>query len=370
MMRVLTNNDKITVPQTVALIVTTILGTGILSLPHEVAKAVGSDGWILVLLGGITTLIISFIIGSLVMRFPQDTFIEYSRKTVGKFLSYPLSALLAIHYVLITSLSLRIFAEVMNVFMLPRTPMEFIILTQMLTSLYLVRYGVEPVARLSEILLPILIIPIFAMYVIAFPKADFSELLPFMATPLIKMAKGIFFTLFSFLGFEILLVVAPYMRSPKRIYWSLFASIGIVTLIYFFIVVVVFATMGVENTKMLMWPSMSIIRTLTAPGGIFDRMDALAMALWTIAAFTTLNSFYFAAVLAFAHIAGFKEFKPLTSLLFPWIYLVAVLPPGTLSVIKWANLMGFLGVLVSVVVPGLILLLSSQKKGKSHDSKS
>ena len=180
--------------------------------------------------------------------------------------------------------------------------------------------------------------------------------------------KGTFFTVYSYLGFEILLVVGPYMRSPDRVKWSLFASIGTVTLIYFFIVVMVFATLGLENTKILLWPTMSLVRTLTAPGGIFERLDAPALALWTIAAYTTNTSLFFAGALAIAHFFAFKEFKPFTTALFPWIYLMAIIPPNLLYVFEWANISGYFGIVICVVIPGFILLLSKIKRGRSRES--
>ena len=52
-MNVLTNNDMITVPQAVGLMIMTILEIGLLILPREVAIYAGSDGWITVIVGGL-----------------------------------------------------------------------------------------------------------------------------------------------------------------------------------------------------------------------------------------------------------------------------------------------------------------------------
>lgn len=363
----LTNNDKITVPQTVALIITTIVGTEILSLPASVAQDAGPDGWILVLLGGFFTFLGSLAMGAVVKKFPRDTFIEISQKVLGKVPAYPLGVLVALYFTAASALITRIFAEVMNAFMLIRTPREFIIFTQMILTVYLIRHGVEPIARIAEVLFPIMIFPIFAMYLIAIPRADFTELLPFLNTPFKAMAVGTVHTITSFLGFEILLVVGPYLRSPGRVYWVLTVSIVSVTLIYVFIVAVVFATMGVEDTKIMLWPAMSIIRTIRAPGGIFERLDALAMALWTIAVFTTLNGLYFAGSLALAHLTRSPEFKPYVTAMFPWVYVLANMPENVLDTIKWTQVMGMVGVAVGVGLPALVLLVSAlrRKEGKT-----
>jgi spore germination protein len=366
-MKVLTNNDRITVPQTVALLITTILGTGILSLPRNVANAAGSDGWLLVLSGGVFAFVSSLIVGALVKKFPQDTFIEYSQKVLGKILGYPLGVILIIYFVFLSAMTARIFSEVMNAFMLINTPREFIIFTMLMLSVYLMRHGIEPIARIGEILLPILIVPIFAMYLTAIPRADFTELLPFLDTPLKSLALGCFQTIYSFLGFEILLMVGPYMRSPGRVLWTLFVAFGFVIFMYLFIVIIVFASIGVEDSRILLWPAMSIIRTIMAPGGVFERLEALAMALWTIAAFTTLNGLYYAGALAMTHLTKAKEFKFFITIMLPWVYLISIIPENPLDTIRWMQVAGVVGIMIAVIIPAVILMVSiiRNKGGKT-----
>lgn len=158
----LTNNDKITVAQSVALIVTSVIWIG-LRIPREVAELADSDGWILIITGGLMAFIGSLVLGILIRRFPEDTFIEYSRKVVGKFPAAFLGIIITIYFILATSTVIRVFAEVICVFMLQKTPGEFIVISQLLITIYLIRHGIEPTARIAELLLPILMIPIFAI---------------------------------------------------------------------------------------------------------------------------------------------------------------------------------------------------------------
>ncbi|MDI3480624.1 MAG: spore germination protein [Tepidanaerobacteraceae bacterium] len=362
----LTNNDKITVSQTVALLITTMLATGILALPRHVANIAGSDGWLLVIFAGITAFASSLIVGALVKRFPQDTFIEYSQKVVGKAPGFFLGIILILYFIFLSAMSVRVFSEVMNAFMLINTPRGFIIGTMLITSAYLMRHGIEPIARTGEILLPVLVIPIFAMYLTALPRADFSELLPFLDTPAKTLAIGTVQTAYNFLGFEILLMVGPYMRSPERVMWALYFAMGFITLMYLFIVVIVFASIGVEDTRILMWPAMSIIRTIMAPGGVFERLDALALALWTIASFTTINGMYYAGTLAAAHLTGAREFKFLVTVFLPWVYLISIIPTNPLDTMRWTRLSGMAGLVTAVIIPAIILATSIvTKKGGS-----
>lgn len=351
----ITDNDKITTIQTIALVTTTTIGIGILSLPRDVALIANSDGWLLVIIGGILTLVGSFFTAKLIKNHPQKTIIEISEQNWGKAFSYIVGLLFIIFFTLMSAMVTRTFADVLNAFMLQKTPKEFIIITQMLLVVYLIRHGIEPIGRIAEIMLPILIIPIFILYLIALPEADFTELLPFLQTPFKNLVTGCIITMYSFLGFEVLLMMGPFIQKPQRLPKIMFISILTVLLLYLYITIIVFASMGVEDTKVLLWPGMSIIRTIMAPGGIFERLDAAVMALWTIASFTTISGYYFAAALAFSKITKAKEFKPFVMTLFPWIYITSTLPQNVLQTFSVSNILGFMGLILGIILPILLL---------------
>lgn len=363
----LTDNDKITTSQAVVFLINVTLGTGILSLPRDAARIAESDGWIIVLLGGIVTFLGSLFTAALIRKYPKETFVEFSKRLTGKFFACILTIAFIIVITMTSSFVTRNFAEVMNAYMLERTPKEFIIITQLLLAVYLIRHGIEPIVRISQIMLPILVVPIIAMYLIAISKADFTELLPFMRTPVKTLAKGSLEIGLSFLGFDVLLMIGPSLRSPKRSNWIMFASIGSSLIIYLFIVIVVFATLGVEDTKVILWPGMSIIRTIMVPGGIFERLDALILALWTIASFTTISGYYYTAATAIGHLIGAKEFKHLVTLLFPWIFLISMIPHDVLNVLSWGRLLGVVNLILAILVPAFLYLISlvKNKRGKA-----
>lgn len=358
-----TNNDRITVTQAIALLLSNSIGVAILSLPNSAAKAADTDGWILVLLSGALMLGLSFIVGAFVKRYPEDTFVEVSQRVLGKILGYPLTFILILFFAVQTGFVARMFSAVMRAFMLPSTPTEFFVITLLLSSVYLIRHGIEPIARAGEILFPMLLIPIIILYLVLLPKSDFSQLLPVFTTPPKRMALGLIPMAQNFLGFEILLLVGPYIRSPERINWILFVTLSTVIALSLFITLVVFATIGVDDTKVMMWPAMTVIRSISNPGMLFERLDALALALWIIATFTTINSLYFTASLAVSHLIKAREFKAFVTMLFPWIYLVALFPESVLSLIPIPSYLGPIGLGIAILFPALVML-ADVLKGK------
>ncbi|MGO1371721.1 MAG: GerAB/ArcD/ProY family transporter, partial [Senegalia sp. (in: firmicutes)] len=69
-------NDKITKGQSATLIIGSILGVGILTLPSELAKESGNSGIVMIILGTILSIFIITIFTKLMLKFESKTVVE------------------------------------------------------------------------------------------------------------------------------------------------------------------------------------------------------------------------------------------------------------------------------------------------------
>ncbi|HQA48858.1 MAG TPA: GerAB/ArcD/ProY family transporter, partial [Bacillota bacterium] len=120
------DQEKITSNQLMAIMLSTIIGIGILTLPRTVTEAAGPDGWMLVLAGGVVAIILSVVISRLGLMFPGKTVVEYSGDIITKPLGIIFSLGFFTYYVLFCAFEARVFAEVTKQFLLDRTPAEAI----------------------------------------------------------------------------------------------------------------------------------------------------------------------------------------------------------------------------------------------------
>ena len=150
------NEEKISALQLGLLIIVTVIGVGILTLPRTVTEIADTDGWLLIIIGGALVIVLALIINSLGNMFPDKTIIEYSQELVGRPLSYLIGSILIIYFTLIAAYSVRIFGEVLKMYLLPKTPIEIIIITFLITIIYLVRNNLEGIARFYEIIILIM----------------------------------------------------------------------------------------------------------------------------------------------------------------------------------------------------------------------
>ncbi|AST57631.1 spore gernimation protein [Thermoanaerobacterium thermosaccharolyticum] len=357
------NNDKISENQLSILLFTTMLGAGILSLPSDVTKAAGPNGLIVILLGGILALIFARFICRIASIFPTETFVEYSAKLMTKPVSVILSIFLVAYFLIFCSLNLRIFGEVAKSYLLNSTPIEVIMITLLFTSGYIVRYGIEPIARLSEILFPIMVIPTMIILFPAITDIDLSNFLPILRILPLKLLKGILLTAYSFVGFEILYVIFPYIQLENKLKKSI--NISFFSIIFFYIYVT-FYTMGIfgyKETSVQLWPLLTVIKSINFPGFFIENLESLIMGIWTFAVFTSISAFQYAATLSLSKLIKAREHTYLVIPLIPIIYFMALIPDSIVEVYKYASYASNLTLFFVIILP-ILMFIAMKLRGK------
>lgn len=109
--------SKITTAQATIIIINYMLAAGVLTLPRTVTEQTQSpDGWISVLLGGVLAVIAGMIIVKLSQQYPQETFYEYSRHIVGKWLGHLISIVFITYFLALGAFEVRVMSEIVDFF--------------------------------------------------------------------------------------------------------------------------------------------------------------------------------------------------------------------------------------------------------------
>ncbi|KUJ91179.1 MAG: spore germination protein [Thermoanaerobacter thermocopriae] len=364
------NNDKISANQVAIILFTTMVGAGILSLPADVSKEVGPNGLIAILGGGIASLFFARLILYLSSKFPTETFVEYAGKLITRPISIVISAVLVFYFVMFVSLDARIFGEVLKIYLLPSTPIETIIITMLFTSAYLVRYGLEPIARMSEILFPIMVIPLVLLFLTALTDVDLSNFLPFMRVSLIKFFKGMLMTTYSFVGFEILYLLFPYVIDRDKLKRSVNSAMFSTMLFYMYITFFVIGIFGYKETREQLWPFLTLIKSINFPVFFIENVEGIIMGIWTFTIFTTIYSFHYFATLILSKLLKAREHSYFVLPAVPIIYLISLIPDSIVTVYKYAGYVSqYMSVFFIAILPILLYIILKVKRlgGKDEE---
>lgn len=359
----LRNNDNISPYQLAMIVIMTVIGVGVFNMVHIVSKFGGNDGWIIMMALGIAHIFLALLMIKLSCRFPGKTFPEYIQIILGVFPGKILVFLICCYIMLNLAYEVREFTEVAKMFLLPRTPTEIIIFALILVCVYVVRGGVESVARITEITFPILFIPFFLVLIPGLPSLDLTNLLPFGSKIGTKLSRMIPHAPQAFRGVEYILFYIGFMERPQKAYKPVAWALVFVTVFYTLVSIIGISAFGVKSATKAIWPLLIYIRNINIPGLFIERLDGVILSLWVITVFTTLITGFYIVTYSISKIFNTKEQKQFALPLMIFIYYLALQPASLAELYKWgAWIFKYISSIFIYIVPVVTLLIAAIRK--------
>lgn len=361
---ILSPKDQITTPQAAVIVINFILGTGLLTLPRSATEKVHTpDVWISVILGGIFTIIAGVIMAKLSQQFPKKTFYQYSNEIVGKWVGRLLNLCIICYFIITSGFQLRSMAEVIRFLLLENTPIWAITMIFMWVGLYLIIGGINPIARLFEIILPMTVIFFLVVVLMSFKIFEIDNLRPVLGEGVIPVLKGVKTTSLAFTGPEIMLLLIPFMKHPQKAVKVVLVGVSIPLILYVITVVMVIGALSVEGVVTRTWPTLDLIRSFEVSGLIFERFESLLLVVWIMQIFSSFSITYYVSALGLAQLSK-KSIHPFMFGLLPIIYITAMIPKNINDQFKLGDIIGNVALFLFGLLPLLLLIISRIKGGK------
>ena len=359
-------DPKISNFQLRALIITTIIGTGILSLPSSVARELNNDGWLAILISGLISILIVVLLNKLTRLYPRKTYFEFGKEIIPAPLFNIISLITIAYFLIILAFEVRIFAEVMKVYLLEVTPTEFIIITMLLVTVYIARSDISTLGRMAVMIVPLIIVVTAIIVFAVLPKIDFTNVLPLLRVDLKALPKAIFSTAFSYVGYEIILIAMASVDEPNKSLGYSVKGIAFVMIIYLVTFFITLSEFGVHELKRQVWPSITLMREIDLPGFFIENIDAIIMTLWILVIFGTMGPIMYASGVALSKVFNTKKHDFFILPLVPIIYLLSLIPENLSKTYMYMEkTTNYLAIFVIFIFPlGLYIISLLKRKGK------
>lgn len=357
------HNGRVSVRQVEILLILQMFNTSILLLPREAARYAGRDGYVLPMAALILGIIYLYAITSLTGRFKGDTIVEFAPKILPKFIAYIVIGLFAVKVLVLTGLEIRMFGEMVSQVMLPKTPLPVIILTMLVTAAYLVKSGIEGTARMAEVLLYFIFLPLTLVFVFIVIKADYKQLMPFFETDAISIGKGAFAVSLSFIPIEFMLVLTGLMKKPEKAKRAMFIALIITAVLETIIIVLTFAGIGVNEAKRQIWPVLTLMQSVQFPGSIIENQEILMMTSWVFSIYMYISSGIYFTSLIGSRVFKFRRENVFILPIIPIVYFIAIFPRSLVEAYKYyVSFQYYFGVWFLAPVPIILLILAKMRK--------
>jgi spore germination protein len=347
---------EITTLQATTILISTIIGVGVLPLPLFAVRAGETSAPFVTVTGVFLAAIGLFILTYLGMRHPQKTIITYSQDIIGKWLGRIFSVFVIIFFVVLTSLAAREFGAVVVTGVLRETPLEVTVIVMLLLASISCRNNINVFSYIHNFYVPMILAPVLIVVAFSLKNANPLYLRPiFLGNDLRDMAVGMLTISALFQGSFIITMIIPSMKSPKKAliasFWGILISGGL----YLLIVIATVAIFGPEEIKQIFWPTLELARTTAVPGNILQRLDIIFLAVWVLAVFTTLFSSYYFTIHSIKELFLLKDHKMLSYFILPFVFFLAMLPQNILHMYEIVQLIGRTGLLITILYPALLL---------------
>jgi spore germination protein (amino acid permease) len=355
------NNKKFITPYGLfSTIVVTTVGIGIFSYPREVATIVGNDAWIVTLVSGAIAYGLAYVIYKVIRINDFNRFYNMMENNFGKIFGAIFSMIFVAYSVFSMSIGMRSFVEVIKMYLLERTPTEFLIIVTIFTGSYLVRGEIDNLVKFNEITLGIMFIPIILVLLLTLNNLDFTNILPVLDNDPINYVKGLNAAIYSFTGFELIYLFLPFAKDKMKINTSILKGISFVTFFYIVIVVFCISVFSKEQTKILLWPTITMIKSINIPGAFIERWEGIVMAMWVIFYFTTFVNYYYFSADIVKDVFKLKDIKLSILIVTPFIYIVAMYPENVVDLYNINKTVIPIFTLYVLVILPLMLFLTNK----------
>ncbi len=360
------NNPKISNLELRGLMVSNVIGVGVLSLPNSLANLLGNDGWIPIIITAILIMGLYLVYCQIFLLNPGKDFFQIGKENLG-FFFYLTLVIFIVYLVLLLGIVSRNLGELIKIFLLQTTPLQVIIITFILVSTYLASYEIDSIARAGYFIYPIIIVFAVLVVLISLPKADFTHLLPVFQTDLISIAKGVKESLFSFYGIEIVVFAIPFIDETDKGKIKKSGIYGIITIamIYTALYLMTLTHFSIDQIKDVNYPILVLVRQLDLPGFFLENLDGLVIALWVLVVFATFVPAYYSVGKILSKMFKTKKHKYFILALVPIIFMVAILPKNFVELLTTMQMYFNIVSSITVIILPLILLITIyiRKKG-------
>jgi len=349
------NEFTITSKQLIFIMIGAMLGSGILSLPRLAAKEAGQDAWFAVILGSLFPLVSICLIRFLYKKNKAESYVALCRKIGGRYLGGFFCILLAVYSLSITAVLLRVFIEVVSIFLLQDTPKLVKLFLMLSVCAYIAAGNAKVLGRVYEflfyILLPLLLFSLPAII----NNSDYLNLLPVFNHSISDYAQASLTTGFAFSGFELYLIFHPYVSREKEAFRASLYALLITLILYLYYVVSAILVFGPDLVQQFTWPTLRLLATAEIP--VIERIEFLFIQAWIGVSFRPVSAQYYSASNILAGLLGLKSQTPVTLALFPLIIFIAYLPSDIFQVLELSDYFGMAALALGIGLPLLLIVV-------------
>ncbi len=307
-------DNLLSIGQFTIILMGSMLGIGILTLPNDVVKITKQDGWMSCIIGSIYPLYMIFLGNYMCNKFPKENILALSKKCFGKVLGGILNFIFIMFFLLLVTEVAGGACNVLLIYMVNFLSRKKIIATIFLIPVFISYKGIKTLGKMGEVIfyitLPMLFIPIAALN-----QGSFLNIMPVFKSGIVNIIKASKETAFAYSGIEVLFLIYPFLQDNKKMKKYSVYSVVFTAIIYTWFTFITIFYLGIETIPKFLWSVVTITESVIIP--VINSFRYIFMVLWTLIIFRTMSDEYYAMVYGLSQLTKHISRKQFALLMYP-----------------------------------------------------
>ncbi len=319
------------VGEATCLISLTLIARVFYTSPALAAQKVGNTLWYMSVISTIAAIGMFIPIYILLKRHPDKNILEIYDMVTGPIIGSIFSSILFISIAFSIVLNIREFTDVLNIFILPTTPKEFMVGLFIISVVVASFLGLEPIARFSKLFFYALIVGLVSVTVLASKNFHYHYLFPIGGYGVDKTIVNGFKWTVAYREIILLGLFAPCLQGTKYVKKAGYRAIIITGAVFF----IGFCTINLSfpyGVVQEITAPLYIIASLIDYGRFFQRLESIFVLTWNLCTLISVAVSFYGAINVYCHIFKIEDKKPII-LPFAVFIFSLVLMPESFSII-------------------------------------
>lgn len=355
--------------EAITLLINLICAKIFLYFPRMMVEDAGTAGWIMTIFISIIIIIYYSVLIKLYKKFEGKDILDISEIAGGRVLKVLMG--LTVSGILFYSaiLILREFSEDFKVIILPNSPLSYIMSFFIICVVIGSFLGFEAIVRYHAIIIPVIAIGFIIIMLITIPLMDLTNILPLLGNgPSDILRNGLLRTM-VFGELLVLFLLPPFLGSYKNVRSAGYAAIVFSSVFFIIASLGYILTFPYPSNLEAFLPIYQLARLINL-GRFFQRIEALFVFIWAMAAFVYLSAMFYLMVYTFSKAFGLKYIRPMIIPFAILVFSAAFIPESLVEVIKMESQSFKIVVwMVAFVFSYLVMLVAGFRKKVSRKEK-
>lgn len=312
-------SNAITPGEVTFLLIGSMIGIGILSLPNDLVNIAKQDSWISAIIGAVYPLYMVITASLICRKHPEENILILSKKYFGKFFGSILNIVFLLYFVVFaTAIAFGICMVLGTLVVNFLSPLKILIVMFFLAAYTSIK-GLKVLGRINQFMF---LYTIFLSFIlaIALSKGTYLNICPILGSGTLNIIKASKQSIFAYGGIEILFLIYPYMTDKTKIMKSSLLSVIITAIIYFWVTFITIYYVGIDLIPRMQWSVNSVTKTLEVP--VINNFRFIFIILWATLICKTISNNYFTTALILKDFFPKIEMKKIIYVIYPlMIYL-------------------------------------------------